>query len=88
MADNFAVRVQGEGLGLEAVRAVIREMAVEGFWSDEGMRKQVLAMLPEYRLSKFQRALPERWQVEMVGEYLVDFGGAGAWLRADLVGNG
>ena len=29
--------------------------------------RAILARLPEYRLSKFQRCLPERWAVEMVG---------------------
>jgi hypothetical protein len=29
--------------------------------------------VPEYRLSKFQRVLPDAWQVEMVVAYLLDF---------------
>jgi hypothetical protein len=37
--------------------------------------------LPEYRLSKFQRALPDSLQVEMVGQYLVDFEGTEAFMR-------
>ncbi|HLV21763.1 MAG TPA: hypothetical protein VKZ49_12800 [Polyangiaceae bacterium] len=37
-------------------------------------------MVPEYRLSKFQRVLPDRWQSEMLGAYLLDFAGTEAWL--------
>jgi ATP-dependent Lhr-like helicase len=40
-------------------------------------------MVPEYRLSKFQRVLPDRWQVEMVGAYLLDFEGAAQLLEID-----
>ena len=36
--------------------------------------------VPEYRLSKFQRVLPDRWQTEMVGAYLLDFEGTAASL--------
>jgi len=39
-------------------------------------------MVPEYRLSKFQRVLPEKWQVEMVGAYLLDFEGTSGWLAS------
>ena len=40
----------------------------------------MLAMVPEYRLSKFQRLLPDRCQVEMVGAYLLDFEGTQATM--------
>jgi hypothetical protein len=41
-------------------------------------------MVPEYRLSKFQRVLPDAWQVEMIGNYLVDFEATAAFLAADV----
>lgn len=75
IADNFAVRVQGSGVSHGALRAVMREMGRE-FWQDPQVRRKLLSVMPEYRLSKFQRVLPERWQVEMVGGYLLDFEGA------------
>ena len=57
-------------------------MQAEGFWSDERTRKNLLAKVPEYRLSKFQRALPPKFEVEMVGVYLLDFAGAGEFVEA------
>jgi ATP-dependent Lhr-like helicase len=57
-------------------------MRTPGFWDDERTRAGHLAKVPEYRLSKFQRALPEKFEVEMVGAYLLDFDGSAAFLRA------
>lgn len=45
-------------------------------WRDARRFERLLAMLPPYRLSKFQRAVPLRIQTEMVGEYLLDVSGA------------
>jgi ATP-dependent Lhr-like helicase len=75
--DNFSVRVQGDGVRLETVRSVVRELSDPGFWADPQTRRKLMSMVPEYRLSKFQRVLPDKWQVEMVGGYLLEFGGVG-----------
>jgi len=71
--DNFSVRVQGDGVRLETVRSVVRELSDPGFWADPQTRRKLMSMVPEYRLSKFQRVLPDKWQVEMVGGYLLEF---------------
>lgn len=78
--DNFALKVQGDGVSHETVREAVAEMRSEEFWRDSETRRKLYAMVPEYRLSKFQKVLPEKWQVEMVGGYLLDFSGAEAWL--------
>ncbi len=78
--DNFALRIQGDGVTHESVRGVIEALRDPAFWKDAETRKKLNAMVPEYRLSKFQRVLPEKWQVEMVGGYLLDFEGTARWL--------
>lgn len=80
--DNFALKIQGNGVTHETVRSVIDELREPGFWAAAETRQKLYAMVPEYRLSKFQRVLPERWQVEMVGAYLLDFAGTAEWLTA------
>lgn len=52
---------------------LLEAMRPASFWEAAETRRRLLSVLPEYRLSKFQRVLPERWQVEMVGAYLLDF---------------
>jgi ATP-dependent Lhr-like helicase len=78
--DNFAVKIQGDDLGLEPVRQVIEELRTAGFWADSETQRKLLSLVPEYRLSKFQRVLPDRWQVELVGGCLLDFAGIAAIL--------
>lgn len=78
--DNFAIKVQGDGVNFEEVGRVLDTLRAPAFWDDVQNRTKMLAMVPEYRLSKFQRVLPDKWQVEMVGGYLLDFEGARAFL--------
>jgi ATP-dependent Lhr-like helicase len=80
--DNFALRIEGDGVSfveLERVAAILRR---PGFWDEPETRAKMLSAVPEYRLSKFQRVLPDARQVEMVGNYLLDFDGAKDWLAA------
>jgi ATP-dependent helicase Lhr and Lhr-like helicase len=79
--DNFAVKVQGNGVSPEAVLEVLEPMRADAFWSSAETRQKLSSLVPEYRLSKFQQVLPDRWQTEMVGGYLLDFEGAGRLLE-------
>ena len=79
IADNFSLRVEGNGVSIGTVKKAIERMD-DGYWGDETTREKLLARVPEYRLSKFQRALPPKFEVEMVGAYLLDFDGAAAFL--------
>jgi ATP-dependent Lhr-like helicase len=80
--DNFSVRISGDGLGNGGARSAIDELSKPDFWNSDANRVQMLARVPEYRLSKFQRALPSKFEVEMVGEYLLDFAGASRFVKA------
>ena len=80
--DNFALKIQGDGLGFETFGKIVSDLRAPGFWKDPEARRKLLAMVPEYRLSKFQRVLPDKRQVEMVGAYLLDFDGAQRFLNA------
>ncbi|MGH7635054.1 MAG: hypothetical protein ACRENC_15060, partial [Gemmatimonadaceae bacterium] len=58
------------------VDAVLKELGRGGFWDDPDVHRHLRSLVPEYRLSKFQRVLPDAWQTEMIGVYLLDFEGA------------
>lgn len=85
VADNFCLKVSGNKAFGDSVRNAIEEFRSEGYWQDLENRKKWLAKVPEYRLSKFQQALPPRFEVEMVGDYLLDFEGTEAFVRGGLV---
>jgi ATP-dependent Lhr-like helicase len=80
--DNFAIKIQGDGVGPEAVLDVLVPLRDPEFWQMPEVRQKLRSLVPEYRLSKFQQVLPERWQTEMVGSYLLDFVGTSALLAA------
>jgi ATP-dependent helicase Lhr and Lhr-like helicase len=82
IADNFLVRIEGDGIGHETVGAAIGRMSVPGFWTDTNLKKALLGRLPNYRLSKFQDCLPEAFALEVVERYLLDVEGALRWLAA------
>lgn len=84
IADNFSLRIAGNGVSGESVRKAIDQMRLGEFWADEETREKLLAKVPEYRLSKFQQALPPKFEVEMVGEYLLDFRGAQAFTHSPV----
>jgi ATP-dependent helicase Lhr and Lhr-like helicase len=73
IADNFSLRIEGNGISQAAVEEQIAAFRVPGFWTAEETQQKLMAKVPQYRLSKFQQALPERWQTEMVGGYLLGF---------------
>jgi ATP-dependent Lhr-like helicase len=81
VADNFQLRVEGNGVGHLPVEDAIRRMTAPGFWDDPETHHAIIARLPEYRLSKFQRALPDAASAEMVGRYLLDTHATAAWLK-------
>jgi ATP-dependent Lhr-like helicase len=80
IADNFQLRIEGEGITHESVSEAVQELGREDFWGAEKVRHQLLARLPEYRLSKFQDALPESMAMEVIGSWLLDFDGTRAFL--------
>ena len=80
VADNFHLRIEGDGLSQDAVAKAIAEIAADAFWTDLSIWERIIAALPPYRLSKFQPALPPRFQQEMIGRYLLDLDGTRAFL--------
>jgi ATP-dependent Lhr-like helicase len=50
-------------------------MRTDTFWTDRSVWGPIFAELPEYRLSKFQKALPPEFSEEMVARYLLDVEG-------------
>jgi len=80
VADNFQLRIEGDGVADASVRDAVRALARDAFWSAPDTGRALLARIPEYRLSKFQDALPERCALEMLGGYLLDVPGTKRFL--------
>jgi ATP-dependent Lhr-like helicase len=84
VADNFLLRIEGDGVTSDTVNAELARIVEKDVLADPEVWKQVAAKLPEYRLSKFQPALPDAFAVEVVAGYLLDGAGTRAWLRGNV----
>jgi ATP-dependent Lhr-like helicase len=80
VADNFVMRIEGDAVTHDSVRAEVDRIVAENVLGDVEVRRRIAALLPQYRLSKFQQALPDAYGVDVVARYLLDAGGTGAWL--------
>jgi len=70
--DNSKLKIEGDSLGFSTLSGAIDRMCHEAFWQNEKTQHFISSQLPEYRLSKFQQALPETYSLEMVSNYLLD----------------
>lgn len=82
VADNFQLRIEGDGINHDSVRSAIARMSDAAFWENPDTRRTILSRLPAYQLSKFQDCLPERLALEVVENYLLDVAGTLEWLTA------
>jgi len=76
VCDNFHLRIEGDGVSHQRVVQAIEQLADPAFWDDAERWTKIVARVPPYRLSKFQDALPPRFQLELLGRYLLDLDGA------------
>jgi ATP-dependent Lhr-like helicase len=72
VADNLQLRIEGNSVTAGAIFEVIDRMADDAFWTDRSVWGPIFGSLPAYRLSKFQRALPDEYGEEMVARFLLD----------------
>ena len=78
--DNYAVRVRGPDINVEAFRAILDRLHDHETWTDPTIWEPVAAALPNFRLSKFQSVMPPWVIQEVTARYLVDTEGTWEWL--------
>ncbi|MEO1366887.1 MAG: DEAD/DEAH box helicase [Acidobacteriota bacterium] len=69
-SDNSSIRIEGDGLRVDQLSDYLDVLADPTFWQDN--REWFLHALPDYRLSKFQQALPPGAAMEMIQDHLLD----------------
>lgn len=82
VADNFRLKIEGDSVGPNTLNLSLREMRSQRFWESPTTQSFILSSLPEYRLSKFQQALPNLLSLEMIQTYLLDVPAALAFLNS------
>ncbi len=81
VADNFKLKITGESLGQSSLSLAIEQIGHEKFWGSASTQNFIWSQLPQYRLSKFQKVLPEPFSLELVSNYLLNIPGAYRFLR-------
>jgi ATP-dependent helicase Lhr and Lhr-like helicase len=81
VAENFFVKIAGDGVDHRSIDAALHELLAPAFWTEERVRA-ICARIPQYRLSKFQDALPDAALLEMLATFFVDVSGARAVIEA------
>ena len=56
--------------------ALIEALRQDSFWHSHSTKQFILEQLSEYRLSKFQRALPEDYSLKLISNYLLNIPGS------------
>jgi ATP-dependent Lhr-like helicase len=82
VADNFSLRIEGDGVSHGTVDEVLAKLRAPGFWTSPETKTAIRARVPPFRLSKFQRALPPEAETEFVANSFLDFEGAGRVVNA------
>ncbi len=80
VADNVHLRLEGD-VSPVAVNPLLDSLRARAFWDDPKFSADLLAKLPDYRLSKFQPAMPDFAVREMIASYLLDVDGTVAFLQ-------
>jgi ATP-dependent Lhr-like helicase len=81
VADNFHLKIEGTDLNFKNIENTISQMARLEFWKDKETQEQIFQKLPDYRLSKFQLALPDKYALEMIDSFLLDVKGVVKYLN-------
>lgn len=72
VTDNFKLKISGDSLGQTSLSLAIQQLSDGNFWKNSPTQDFIWSQLPQYRLSKFQKALPELYSLEMVSNYLLN----------------
>lgn len=81
VADNLHLRIEGAGITHTTLDEAVQKLRAPAFWRSPDNRNALRARCPDFRLSKFQQALPPAFETEVVSTYLLDLAGAERFLN-------
>ena len=79
-ATDEYVKVASESISWAAFSDAQQKMSQPGYWESRELLKAITAMMPDYRLSKFQAYLPEALQLKLVADTILDLPGVRRFL--------
>ncbi|MEX2443117.1 MAG: DEAD/DEAH box helicase [Alkalispirochaeta sp.] len=82
-ATNEKVRVVSETVSEAEFWQIIDRMSSAAYWKQPALLDQIMTMLPDYRLSKFQQHLPQPFARELVAATVLDIPETMQFLREE-----
>ncbi|MBN2874022.1 MAG: hypothetical protein JXM71_02915, partial [Spirochaetales bacterium] len=79
-ATNETVRIVGESASWNDFCQILEKMEAPGYWHKPELLDAIIAMLPDWRLSKFQPYLPENQRRQLVADQVLDLEGVEGFL--------
>lgn len=80
-ATNEYVKVSSETLPWNDFTAAVERISSPGYWDDPELYRKMTALMPNYRMSKFQGYLPDELQLKLVADTLLDIDGVKRFLN-------
>jgi ATP-dependent Lhr-like helicase len=71
-ATNEYVKIASETLPWNDFTALLDRMSSPGYWENPELMRKIIALMPNYRLSKFQGYLPDELQMKLVADTILD----------------
>jgi ATP-dependent Lhr-like helicase len=79
--NNLAITISGSEQ--QDLFAVIDRLKDGAIWQDTALWCEVAGTLPSYRLSKFQRFMPDWVEREVLVDFLLDVDGGSKWMKCE-----
>jgi len=71
-ATNEYVKIASETLPWNDFTALLDRMSSLDYWENTELMRKIIALMPNYRLSKFQGYLPDELQMKLVADTILD----------------
>lgn len=71
-ATNEFIKIESETLPWNDFTTALEKISSPGYWENPELLKDLVYMMPNYRLSKFQPYLPEPLQLKIVADTILD----------------
>lgn len=72
ITSNETIKLKNIGVGSEKVLEILRKFKNPSYWESDGLREKLASKFPNYRISKFQQYLPDKYGKEILGQILLD----------------
>ncbi|MCB1177399.1 MAG: DEAD/DEAH box helicase [Leptospiraceae bacterium] len=84
VTSNEYIKIKKSSNDLEKILEFMYSLKNKEFWEDSSIAERLSKNFPNYRISKFQKYLPDKYSKEILGTILLDFEGTMRYLREVL----